>query len=151
MPIVSIHESDPRQAVQDLYIEMLAFNRRNARRLGISDTDLAVLDLIHRYGTITPTELASRTHTHPATMTGILKRLEHGGWITRSRPETDRRAVIIAFQPEREDQIRTYYAQANAAIDAINQAVGPQDLAAIDAYLRQTASAIRQAQTPVDG
>lgn len=123
---------------------MLAFNRSTGRLLGLSDADLAVLDLVHRAGSLTPSELARRTHTHPATMTGILKRLEKGGWITRTRPDDDRRAVVIAIQPDRVDQIQSSYSRADAAIDSLNRATPPADLATVEAYMRAMAAAIRE-------
>jgi DNA-binding MarR family transcriptional regulator len=141
--VTSSRRPDPRIAIQDLYIELLAFNRSNGRRLGLSDSDLAALDIVHRAGGITPTELARRTHTHPATMTGILKRLEKGGWTTRTRPDVDRRAVVIAVQPDREEQIQASYALADAAIDSLNQATSPAVLAAVEAYALSMAAAIR--------
>lgn len=135
--------TNPRLAIQDLYIELLAFNRSTGRLLGLSDSDLAALDIVHRMGSITPTELARRTHSHPATMTGILKRLEKGGWITRTRPDGDRRAVVIAIQPFREEQIQSSYSRADEAIENLNQATSPVDLAAVVAYVQAMAAAIR--------
>jgi DNA-binding MarR family transcriptional regulator len=142
--VTSSQQPNPRPAIQDLYIELLAFNRTTGRLLGLSDSDLAALDLVHRAGRITPTELARRTHTHPATMTGILKRLEKGGWITRTRPDEDRRAVVIAIQPDREKQIQATYSRADDVIDSLNQATSPADLAAVEAYARAMAAAIRE-------
>lgn len=51
-------------------------NRAVGAVLGIKDADLTVLDVLHREGPLTPTELARRTRTHLATMTGVLRRLE---------------------------------------------------------------------------
>jgi len=76
-------------------------------------------------------------------MTGILKRLEKGGWTTRTRPDVDRRAVVIAVQPDREEQIQASYARADAAIDSLNQATSPADLAAVEAYVLSMAAGIR--------
>ena len=63
--------------------------------LGIKDADLTVLDVLHREGPLTPTELARRTRTHLATMTGVLRRLERGGWVERRPDAADRRSVRI--------------------------------------------------------
>ena len=70
-------------------------NRAVGSALGIKDADLAVLDVLHREGPLTPTELARRTRTHLATMTGVLRRLEVGGWVERRPDATDRRSVRI--------------------------------------------------------
>ncbi len=82
-------------ALRRLNSALSASNRAVGARLGIKDGDLAVLDCLSQDGPQTPTELARRTHTHVATMTGILARLERDGWIERRRAETDRRSVQI--------------------------------------------------------
>ena len=70
-------------------------NRAVGSALGIKDADLTVLDVLHREGPLTPTELARRTRTHLATMTGVLRRLERGGWVERRPDAADRRSVRI--------------------------------------------------------
>lgn len=82
-------------ALRRLNSAFAASNRAMGARLGIRDGDLAVLDCLNQRGPQTPTELAHRTHTHVATMTGILTRLERDGWIERRRTEADRRSIQI--------------------------------------------------------
>ena len=60
-----------------------------------------IIDLIHREGPITPSELARRLESRPATITGRLARLEKTGWITRSIDDRDRRSVNLELTPER--------------------------------------------------
>ena len=52
-------------------------------------------------GALSPTALARRAGIHPATMTGILDRLERGGWIVRDRGQADRRSVTIQIVKDR--------------------------------------------------
>ena len=82
-------------ALRQLGSALAATNRAVGGALGIKDTDLAVLDVLHQEGPLTPTQLARRTRTHPATMTGVLGRLERGGWIERRPDAADRRSVRI--------------------------------------------------------
>ncbi|WP_141549985.1 MarR family transcriptional regulator, partial [Nocardia farcinica] len=72
-------------------------------RVELRDVDWTCLDLIIRRGSISPTALARLTGLHPATLTGILDRLQKGGWIVRERdPESgDRRAVTLRAVRER--------------------------------------------------
>lgn len=72
-----------------------ASNRVVGEVLGLRDGDFAVLDALSQEGPRTPTELARRTRTHVATMTGILARLERDGWIERRPDPADRRSVRI--------------------------------------------------------
>lgn len=49
-----------------------------AARVGLNDSDLAVLDILHREGPQTPSALAQRTRIATTTMTGVLRRLSAG-------------------------------------------------------------------------
>src|SRR5215471_17458354 len=87
--------SDPRQrrrltttikdSLRDLRNQLSVLNHQVGARLDLRDTDLDCLDLIFRHGPLTPSALARRTGLHPATMTGVLDRLQRAGWITRDR------------------------------------------------------------------
>lgn len=59
-------------------------NHSVGARLDLKVTDLECLDLITPYGPLSPSALARRAGLHPATMTGVLDRLESGGWIDRA-------------------------------------------------------------------
>ncbi|NYI41709.1 MarR family winged helix-turn-helix transcriptional regulator [Demequina lutea] len=82
-------------ALRRLNSALMVSNRVVGARLHINNADLAVLDTLHQDGPQTPTELAHRTRTHLATMTGILTRLERDGWIERRLNEVDRRSASI--------------------------------------------------------
>jgi hypothetical protein len=82
-----------RQALRDLGADLLLLNYSVSAHLDLRATDLECLDLITRYGPLIPSSLARRAGLHPATMTGILDRLERGGWIERNRDPADRRSV----------------------------------------------------------
>lgn len=98
-------------ALRRLNSALMISNRVVGARLDIRDGDLAVLDTLHQDGPQTPTELAYRTRTHLATMTGILTRLERDGWIERRRNVADRRSARIHATGV--DRLTDAYAQAN--------------------------------------
>jgi len=111
-------------------------------------TDLGCLDLIGRYGPISPSALAQRAGLHPATMTGVLDRLERGGWIERSRDSADRRAVVVHVVRGRGAEILRLYlvdSGMNAAIDEICAQYDDEDLELIIGFMRRTADAGRAA------
>ena len=74
---------------------LAANNRYMAARVGLNDSDLAVLDVLHREGPQTPSALAQRTRIATTTMTGVLRRLSAGGWIARRTSEKDLRSFTI--------------------------------------------------------
>jgi DNA-binding MarR family transcriptional regulator len=92
------------KALRDLRVELAVLNHRVGNQVEIKDLDLDCLDVIARDGPISPSALADRVGVHLATMTGILNRLEEGGWITRDRSASDRRAVVVASVPARQRQ-----------------------------------------------
>src|SRR5437899_13094088 len=84
-----------KQSLRALSIQLSLLNHQVGARAGLNDVDLDCLDLVARHGPLSPSALAERAALHPATMTGILDRLERGGWVARERDPSDRRAVLV--------------------------------------------------------
>lgn len=108
-------------------------NRVVGATLGIKDSDLAVLDSLNQEGPQTPTELARRTRTHIATMTGILTRLERDGWIERRRDEIDRRSIQIHAIGV--DRLTEVYAQANERLTDLLESWTPSQVETLVHFL----------------
>src|SRR5260370_26250402 len=60
---------------RELGAQLSLHNHRAGPRLDLKDADLECLDLITRYGPLSPSALPRRAGPHPATLTGILDRL----------------------------------------------------------------------------
>lgn len=95
---------------QRLEAEFLLAVRRNgsiiqllgqvsAERIGINVTDLNCLNIVALTGPMTAGELARQTGLTTASITGVLDRLEEGGFIRRERDPKDRRRVIVNLNP----------------------------------------------------
>src|SRR5258705_238961 len=85
-----------KESLRELSIQLSLLNHQVGARLDIRDVDLDCLDIVARTGPLNPSALARRAGLHPATMTGILDRLERAGWITRDRDPADRRGVVVS-------------------------------------------------------
>ncbi|MEV6099459.1 MarR family transcriptional regulator [Nocardia sp. NPDC051981] len=132
-----------KDALRDLNIQLSLLNRRFGGRIELRDVEWTCLDLINRHGPLTPTELARRVGLHPATLTGILDRLQKGGWIVRERdPEsTDRRAVALRGVSERNAELFGVFAGMSNRMDELCDHYSEAELEVIADFLRRTSSA----------
>ena len=71
----------------------------SAERIGINATDLNCLNIVALTGPLTAGELARATGLTTASITGVLDRLEEGGFVRRERDPKDRRRVIVTLNP----------------------------------------------------
>src|SRR5512132_744628 len=101
----------------------------------------AHVELINRHGPLNPSALARRAGLHPATMTGILDRLERGGWVTRDRDPNDRRAVIVRVRRDRGAELFRLYAGMNTSMDQICAGYTDDQLELLADFLRRTTDA----------
>src|SRR5881628_2038008 len=98
-----------KQSLRALSIQLSLLNHQVGAHAGLNDVDLDCLDLIARHGPLSPSALAQRAALHPATITGILDRLEKGGWVARERDPSDRRAVLVRVVRDRSAELVRLY------------------------------------------
>lgn len=134
-----------KESLRELNNELSLLNRQVGARAAVKDGDLDCLDLIARYGPVSPSALARRARLHPATMTGILDRLERDGWIDRERDTADRRAVRVRVRRDRGAEMFRHYAGMNTAMSRLCADYSEAELEVIAGFLRRTAQAGRAA------
>jgi DNA-binding MarR family transcriptional regulator len=127
--------------LRELRIELAVLNHRVGSRIELKDVDFDCLDVITQHGPITPSALARRIGVHLATMTGILDRLERGGWITRDRVETDRRAVLVRGVPDKQRDIFRLYEPMNKSLDEILETYSDDQIELIADFLSRCTEA----------
>jgi DNA-binding MarR family transcriptional regulator len=132
-----------RRMIRELGSELATLNRQVGVRVDLREGDLGCLDLLARFGPMSPSALAKRAQMHPATMTGVLDRLEGAGWIERQRDPTDRRAVLLRARGERAREMMGQYAGMNASIDEICASYEQRDLAVVADFLTRLTEAGR--------
>ncbi|MGO8887985.1 MAG: MarR family transcriptional regulator [Streptosporangiaceae bacterium] len=140
-----------RESLRDLSVQLSLLNHHVSDRLDLNDVDLECLDLIVRHGPLSPSAIARRAGIHPATMTGILDRLERGGWVARDRDPADRRAVAVRALRERNAEVLRLYGGMNASLDEICARYGDAELGVLADFLRRTAEAGRRATGELAG
>jgi DNA-binding MarR family transcriptional regulator len=68
-----------KESLRELSNQLSLLNHHVGARIDLNDTDLDCLELVNRHGPLNPSALARHAGLHPATITGILDRLERGG------------------------------------------------------------------------
>jgi DNA-binding MarR family transcriptional regulator len=128
-------------ALREVSGQLTVLNHQVGARMGLKAIDHGCLDLISRYGPISPSALAKRAGLHPATMTGVLDRLERSGWIVRERDHDDRRAVTVRVLPERGGEMFRLYGGMRAALDGICADYDERQLTLVAEFLNRVAAA----------
>ncbi|MEV4351670.1 MarR family transcriptional regulator [Actinoplanes sp. NPDC049596] len=130
-----------RNALRELGLQLALLNHQVSARLDMRDVDLDCLHLIVRNGPFSPGALAKAAGLPPATVTGVLDRLERGGWIVRERDTADRRAVMVRIVPERGADVLAQFRGMITAVDDICGSYSAEQLEVIADFLRRTATA----------
>ena len=112
----------------------------------LKGSDVELLDHLGWLGPVSPGVLARSMQIHPATLTGILDRLEAGGWVVREREPTDRRKVSLRVLRNRGPELVRLYAPMNNAIGRICASLTVDELQAIRDFLDAVGEAAEQAR-----
>src|ERR671929_301089 len=87
------------QAINDKFREIstetIMFHQAVADVLGLHITDHKCLDFIYRFGAMPAGRLAELTGLTTGAVTGIIDRLEEGGYAKRTNDPKDRRRTIV--------------------------------------------------------
>jgi len=142
-----------KESLRELSNQLSLLNHHVGAHLDLKDVDLDCLDLINRYGPLSPSALARRAGVHPATVTGILDRLQRGGWVTRDRdPDaSDRRAVAVRALRDRNAELFRLYSGMNTSMDQICAGYADTELELLADFLRRTTNAGRDATGELAG
>ncbi len=133
--------NEVKDSMRDLRVQLALLNHRVGARLELKDVDLDCLDLISQHGPLSPSALARRAGLHPATMTGIVDRLERGRWVARERDPADRRGVRLRIRPERAAEVLRLYIGMNHALDKICADYSEAELKVLTDFMRRATEA----------
>src|SRR5512133_670123 len=134
-----------KESLRELSNQLSLLNHHVGAHVELKDVDLDCLELINRHGPLNPSALARRAGLHPATMTGILDRLERGGWVARERDPADRRAVVVRVVRERHSDLMRLYVGKDATINQIYTGYEEKELELLADFLHRAANAGRSA------
>ena len=144
MPAEPRPTATPAQALEamDFFIATAHLGQQEmAQRLGLNVTDLLCFACVLKAGEdlLTAGDLAEHAHVTTGAVTGILNRLERGGYVTRVPDPTDRRRVRVAALPDAVTKVVALYQPYYDRLDAVFAGYSADEIAVLhDWFSRST-------------
>ena len=132
-------------AGRELSAAAVMFHTALAARQGLSATEEKALDLLDRFGPLTGRQLAKRSGLAPATVTGLVDRLEAKGFARRTANPRDGRSILIETVPGRLGELGPLFSDWVQALEELSSHYSDAELAAIISFLTEAASRQREA------
>jgi DNA-binding MarR family transcriptional regulator len=126
---------------------IVMFHAAVAERLGLSPTDSKALSLLERHGPIGPGELARLTGLAPASVTGLLNRLERRGLLHRTRDAADGRRQLVEPNPVRVPEVEGMFEGLVRGLSELYRSYSDAELEVVLRWHRE-ATAVQRAAVP---
>ncbi|MFD4324393.1 MarR family winged helix-turn-helix transcriptional regulator [Nocardioides sp. NPDC058538] len=128
----------------ELSLHVVMFHEAIARRLGVSNSEHKMLDLVARHPDgITPGELSAATGLSNAAVTKIVDKLVAADYVRRERSSRDRRSFRIHTTPHFQQTSRPTAAGLARRIEEMNRGFDQDELAAIGRWVTGVIEALR--------
>ncbi len=132
-----------RAAIQRSTLRFIAgvvlHNHVVSQRVGLGASDSQLLSLLGVHGPLTPGRLAELTGLTTGTVTGVIDRLERGGFVRRERDTADRRKVLVTPVPEAMATLGEHYREHGEHLDAVLRIRDEAQLRVIADFLAELA------------
>ncbi|WP_149824072.1 MarR family winged helix-turn-helix transcriptional regulator [Streptomyces tailanensis] len=118
-------------AMDGLLATSIVGQQEFARKLGLSVTDLVCFAYVLEAGDtpVTAGDLAEHAHVTTGAVTGVLNRLERGGFVTRRPDPADRRRIRVIAVPDAAEKVRAVYEPYYARLAELFAQYTPDQLA----------------------
>lgn len=120
-------------------------NHAVADSVGLHQTDQECIDLLDWTGPLTAGEIGVHLGLTSGAVTGLINRLEAGGWVQRERDPRDRRRVIVHLSSERGAELWPLYQHLAEAINAYRDRLDAKDLRVVVEFLEFANATIAEA------
>lgn len=131
-------------ALDDLVATNLVGRQELARNLDLSVKDLVCFaHVLESDAPVTAGDLAARAHVTTGAVTGILNRLERGGFVERKPDPTDRRRVHVTPVPAAAERVQAVYGPYAKLLTELCARYSADELAVITDWLTGAAALAR--------
>jgi DNA-binding MarR family transcriptional regulator len=127
------------------------FHTAVGARMGLGVTEEKTLGLLEREGALTAGEIAARTGLAPASVSGLIDRLERKQFVRRARDRDDGRRVIVEINREHVASFGALITAFVAELEALYADYSDEQLTVILDFLRRSAAIQREATGEMAG
>lgn len=125
-------------SLRKLSTRMVLFQQKAAHELGVVHTDFKTADILNETGPLTAGELAKVTGLSSGSVTALIDRLEHEGYVKRERDSNDRRRVIIVPINKKRHVIKEHYSPLNKEMTELCSQYNEEELTLITDFINRT-------------
>jgi DNA-binding MarR family transcriptional regulator len=119
------------------------FHATIASLLDLHATDYKVLGILERSGPLSAGDIARQSGLAAASVTNLIDRLEHKGFVRRVADPTDRRRVMVEAIADRLTGARSLFASTRRSLAQLYDRYSDRDLSVIADFLRHNAERLR--------
>jgi DNA-binding MarR family transcriptional regulator len=133
-------------------VATVMFHTTVAAKQGLSASEEKALDLLERSGPLTAGELARRSGLAPASVTGLINRLEQKGFARRIQNPSDRRSILVEVDVERMyARVAPLFANWVRSLEELYAGYSDEQLEVILHFLTEAARRQQEATTRLTG
>ena len=131
---------------RDFSNAVVFFHEAIARHLGMSTAEWKCLGLLDQHGPSTAGRLAELSGFTTGAITGVVDRLERGGYVRRRPHPSDRRSVIIEALPVKgfKERVVPIFESLLREMSAIGSHYSQKELATIAKFMAETTNILRR-------
>jgi DNA-binding MarR family transcriptional regulator len=133
-------------------VATVMFHTAVAAKQGLSASEEKALDLLERSGPLTAGELARQSGLAPASVTGLINRLEQKGFARRIQNPSDRRSILVEVDVERMyARVAPLFADWVRSLEELYAGYSDEQLEVILHFLTEAARRQQEATTRLTG
>lgn len=127
------------------------FHAALGAKAGLSATDEKALDLLERFGPLSAGELSAKSGLAPASVTGLVNRLEAKGFARRVRNPVDGRSVLIELVLENASSLAGLFDDLTRSLTELLQGYSIDELETVLRFLTEATRVQEEATARLTG
>ncbi len=132
------------EAIRVLVLGAEHYRQGLAGQLGIGTSEIIALGYLHFDGPLTPREIADRLHLTSGSVTALIDRLVHAGFVSRQQHPDDRRRQVVRAAPSGQHATQWVYEQLDTVVGEALAGFDELDRVRLAAFLHHLGAVFTQ-------